>query len=83
MVPPEEITENIFVMDTETREAKGIKSLPDNLKEAIDSMAADKLVCDTLGGHVTAQYIEGKKKEWDAYRTHVSDWEIERYLVIY
>jgi glutamine synthetase len=27
--------------------------------------------------------VEGKEKEWDAYRTHVSKWEIERYIVMY
>jgi glutamine synthetase len=26
---------------------------------------------------------EGKEKEWDAYRTHVSKWETDRYLVMY
>ena len=24
-----------------------------------------------------------KEREWDAYRTHVSDWELGKYLVIY
>ena len=83
LMPPEEITENIFAMDAATRATKGIKSLPGTLKEAIDCMEADSLVCDTLGKHVTTQYIDGKKKEWDAYRTHVSAWEIGKYLVTY
>ena len=83
LTPPEEITENIFAMDTATRVAKGIESLPGTLKEAVDAMKADELICATLGEHVTMQYTEGKEKEWDAYRTHVSAWEIERYLVTY
>ncbi len=83
LTPPEEITDNIFAMDREEREAKGIASLPGNLNEAIKAMRADKLICDTLGSHVVGQYVAGKKKEWDAYRTYVSDWEIDRYLVIY
>ena len=40
-------------------------------------------VCTALGEHVLGQYIEGKEKEWDAYRTHVSKWETDRYLVMY
>ena len=44
---------------------------------------ADAVICDALGGHVLSQYAEGKRKEWDAYRTHVSRWEIDRYLVMY
>ena len=83
LTPPEEITENIFAMDEAARAERGIESLPGTLKEAIDIMACDKLLCEALGEHITSQYIEGKNKEWDAYRTHVSAWEIERYLVTY
>ncbi len=83
LTPPDEITDNIFAMDTATREAKGIESLPGTLKEAIECLKADSVICDALGEHVLSQYIEGKEKEWDAYRTHVSTWEISRYLVMY
>lgn len=83
LTPPEEITENIFAMDAAARAAKGIRSLPGSLEEAVDCLEADSLVCETLGKHVTAQYVSGKRKEWDAYRTHVSAWEISRYLVTY
>ena len=83
MTPPPEITENIFAMDAQTRAAKGIDSLPGTLHEAIECLTADKVICEALGEHVLSQYVEGKRKEWDAYRTHVSSWEIERYLVMY
>ena len=83
MTPPAEITENIFAMDEKTREAKGIASLPGSLKEAVDVMLSDKLICGTLGEHIVSQYSEGKYKEWDDYRTHVSSWETDRYLTIY
>jgi len=26
------------------------------------------------------KYIRAKEKEWDSFRLHVSDWEIEQYL---
>lgn len=83
LTPPAEISENIFAMDAATRAEKGIENLPGTLKEAVDCMVADSLICETLGAHVTNQYIEGKMKEWDAYRTHVSAWEVSRYLVAY
>ncbi len=83
MTPPAEITENIFAMDKKTRRAHGIHSLPGSLEQAIDELEADELICATLGEHVLSQYVEGKKKEWDAYRTYVSDWEIEKYIVTY
>ena len=83
MTPPDEITENIFAMDAEARAAHGIASLPGTLREAIDCLAEDPVICDALGEHVLSQYVEGKVKEWDAYRTHVSKWEVDRYLVMY
>ena len=49
----------------------------------MECLQADEVICATLGEHVLSQYVEGKKKEWDAYRTHVSKWEIDRYLVMY
>ena len=83
MTPPDEITENIFAMDEATRDAKGIKSLPGSLKAAVDALKADELICEALGDHVVSHYTEGKYAEWDAYRTHVSNWEISKYLITY
>jgi glutamine synthetase len=83
LTPPEETTENIFAMDAATRAAKGIESLPGTLHEAVKCLKEDGVICEALGEHVLGQYVEGKEKEWDAYRTHVSSWEIDRYLVMY
>ncbi len=83
LTPPDEITENIFAMDEATRDAKGIKSLPGSLKDAVDALKADELICEALGDHVVSHYTEGKYAEWDAYRTHVSNWEISKYLITY
>ena len=83
LTPPGEITENIFAMNAETRAFKGIASMPGSLKEAVECLKADDVICEALGEHVLSQYVEGKEKEWDAYRTHVSSWEIDRYIVMY
>ena len=83
MTPPAEITENIFAMDEATRAQKGIDSLPGSLSEAVDTMLADPLIAETLGEHIMTQYTAGKRKEWDAYRTHVSRWELDEYLTVY
>ena len=83
MVPPAEVTENIFVMDQATREAHGIDSLPGSLEEAIQAMKADSLIMDTLGEHITSNYLAGKEAEWDEYRTRVSSWEREKYIINY
>ena len=83
MTPPDEVTENIFVMDETARKAHGIDSLPGSLEEAIHAMEADQLILDTLGEHVVANYLDGKRREWDEYRTRVSSWEREKYIINY
>ena len=83
MVPPEEITENIFAMDQATRTAHGIDNLPGSLYEALQALKADRLIQDTLGEHVVSQYVAGKEVEWDEYRTRVSSWELDKYLITY
>src|SRR5699024_8839121 len=83
MTPPPEVTENIFAMDETARKAHGIDSLPGSLEEAIPAMEADQLILDTLGEHVVANYLDGKRREWDEYRTRVSSWEREKYIINY
>jgi len=35
-----------------------------------------------LGDHTFKAFIENKKIEWDQYRVHVTDYEVEKYLPI-
>ena len=83
MTPPEETTENIFAMDAETRAAKSIDSLPGSLSESVDAMEKDAVVAEALGRHIFDYYTAGKRREWDDYRTAVSDWEIAKYIITY
>lgn len=83
LTPPEEITENIYAMNKEERNAHGIASLPTSLLEAIECMKNDKLIMDTLGNHVRDRYIKGKLAEWNDYCIRVTDWELARYMVAY
>ena len=83
LTPPEEITANIFAMDDAERMAAGIENLPGTLAEALDALKADPLMRQTLGEHVFTQYVAGKQKEWDEYRTQVSDWECRKYIIAY
>ena len=83
LTPPPEVTENIFTMTPATRKRRGIEALPGSLEEALIAMKKDKLVMDTLGPHVSTQYIAGKEAEWDEYRTRVSSWEREKYMTNY
>lgn len=74
------VSDNIFELNREQREAQGIMNLPENLKDAIKEMKADPLIMDVLGDHTFGKYIEAKELEWDHYRTRVTPYELETYL---
>jgi glutamine synthetase len=76
------IEEDIFEMSPAQREERGITALPGNLGEAIAATEGSELVREALGDHVFEKFIENKKIEWDAYRTHVSQYELDKYLSI-
>jgi len=78
----EPVEEDIFEMSEETRKKHGIESLPGNLLEAIQLTEKSELVRETLGDHIFEKFISNKKIEWDQYRTHVSQFELDKYLSI-
>ena len=82
MEPPKETPENIYAMSDAQRLAKGISSLPGSLRDALNELREDSLMLHALGKLVADHYIEGKEREWDEYRTQVTDWEIKKYLIL-
>jgi len=82
LTPPTPIEENVYEMSAEERQKHGITTLPGSLAEAIQLAEGSKLVKETLGEHVFKSFIENKKKEWDEYRTQVTEFELKRYLPI-
>ena len=79
---PDPIEEDIYKMSKKEKTARGITTLPDNLYEAIIEVETSELVKEALGEHIFNKFIENKKIEWDMYRTHVSKYEIDKYLPI-
>jgi glutamine synthetase len=79
---PDPVEEDIYEMDEEARAREGITSLPGSLFEAIQEMAKSELMRETLGDHIFNKVLENKKIEWDRFRTHVSDYELNQYLPI-
>jgi glutamine synthetase len=78
--PGEQTNVNIFKLTDKEREAKGILSLPADLKEAVDEMTGSAFVKEALGDHVFSHYICAKNMEWDEYKTVVHPWELSTYL---
>ncbi len=82
-MPPKSTVKNIFDMTPEEREADGITSLPGSLEEAVDAFEESEFIKESLGEHVYTKFIEAKRKEWEGYRTSISQWEIDTYLAKY
>lgn len=74
--------ENIFRMTPEERKKRGIETLPAYLYEAVNITRDSALVRKILGDHTFEKFIANKDIEWERYRTHVSDYEISRYLSV-
>ena len=79
---PPEATDNIYEMTDPERRARGIHHLPDDLYEAVREMESSDLVADTLGEQVFEYLLRNKRAEWEAYKSYVSPYEVERYLPI-
>jgi glutamine synthetase len=80
--PPAPIEENVYEMGAEERKEHNIGTLPGSLAESIQLAEGSKLVREALGEHVFHYFIENKKKEWDEYRTQVTEYELKRYMPI-
>ena len=79
---PAPIEEDIYSMSEKDKKKRKITTLPGNLYEAILEVEKSKVVSEALGQHTFNKFVENKKIEWDRYRTHVSQYEIDKYLSI-
>ncbi|MCI5954251.1 MAG: type I glutamate--ammonia ligase [Lachnospiraceae bacterium] len=81
--PPKSVDCNIYNMTDAERKELHIESLPGTLMEAVEELKKDSFILDVLGEHVSYNYIAAKENEWQKYRAHVSEWEIQEYLYRY
>jgi len=77
--PGEPHNVNLYEYTAAQLQEKGIGTLPQNLQDAIDELAADEVVKAGLGV-LADEFIDLKRMEWVEYMRHVSDWEVKRYL---
>jgi glutamine synthetase len=80
MDPGKMMDYNVFDLTKRERIEKGIETLPSTINESADYLEKDELLKETLGAHVHDNILRIARAEWDAYRTQVHDWEIQRYL---
>lgn len=77
---PPEADSNLFEMDDAALTKLGIEQLPQSLSDALKVMERSELVQEALGEHIFEWFLRNKRSEWRAYKTHVSAYEIDRYL---
>ena len=78
--PGDPFDESFVAFDDAELARRGVTRLPSTLGEAITTLADDQVITQALGGYVADQLLSVKRDEWEAYRAHVSPWELQRYL---
>jgi glutamine synthetase len=77
------VEENLYHFDDTMIRKQGVRTLPGSLDEALDAFQADEVIQTALGAHVAEWFLEAKRAEWADYRTRVTPWELDRYLMRY
>ena len=77
---PEPVEDNTYEMSTAERAAAQIERLPTDLGEALKLMEESELVAEALGEHLFDYFLANKRREWAEYTSHVTQFELQRYL---
>jgi glutamine synthetase len=77
---PAEADANMFEMGDAALAKLNIATLPQSLDGALRMMESSELVRDALGEHIFEWFLRNKRREWQAYKTHISGFELDRYL---
>ncbi|HJO96656.1 MAG TPA: type III glutamate--ammonia ligase [Rhodospirillales bacterium] len=62
-------------MYTDGHKLRGIKRLPENLLDALRLAEKSRFLRGALGDGFVDSYVKLKKREWDSYHNHLSQWE--------
>jgi glutamine synthetase len=80
-MPPKPLNNvNIYHLTEDERKKMKIGSLPGSLAEALSELEKDKVIRSALGEAAYEAFVTAKRSEWDDFRMHVTDYEVERYL---
>lgn len=56
------------------------RSVPESLGAALDALEADAALVEAVGPELVANLVANKRREWDRYLSHTTDWELAEYL---
>jgi glutamine synthetase len=60
--------------------ASRFEPLPRNLDEALDALVADDVLTEAFDPVLITNLVTGRRAELEQFRTHVTSWELDRYL---
>lgn len=83
LTPPPATNTNVFNIGRRQSDQVKIDMLPASIEEAIECYQKDAFMRETLGEHSFNQYLYSKKRELNAYRSSVSQWELDNYYFKY
>jgi len=91
--PEAYVETNVYEMDEEEMESRGIETLPGSLGEALDALKKDRVIQKALGS-AYKNFLAYKEREWAEYVAYleaselptdikkVTEWELERYFYV-
>ena len=77
---PPEAEANLFELNDSQLASRNIAQLPQSLSEAVNAMSRSELVAECLGEHMFEWFLRNKRREWAAYKTQISQFELDRYF---
>ncbi len=85
--PGEPNVDNLYLLSAQEVRARGIRTMPPTLLQAMDELVADDVLRDALGKTPDGDYVDYfakiKREEFLAWHSVVSEWEVERYLTLF
>lgn len=79
---PKPTERNVNDMSEQEREDAGIKTLPEDLHEAILAAEKSDILKRALGESVHKKLIANKKAEWSKFKAQITQFELDEYLPI-
>jgi glutamine synthetase len=77
---PDALEETVLAVDPARHGKFRVATLPENLKEALDELEKDEILCNILGPYLLQRFLDAKRMEWEDYRVQITPWELKRYL---
>jgi glutamine synthetase len=77
--PGEPVNRDVTQLSETELKEKGISRVPGTLSQAMDYLAEDTILAETIGRAIWEEFIKIKRTEWDKYCRQVSDSELQAF----